>query len=194
MIVLASQSASRRAMLDAAGVSYVAKPARIDERALEQDMAGAGPEAIVLALSKAKAVAAGTPEPGQLVLGGDSLVVVAGKRFDKPRSRDEAAEHLRFFSGQSMQLHSGAVLLRDGAVVWRHAALASLQLRDLSPDFIEEYLDAEWPEIAGCAGAFRIEARGVQLFEHIEGDQFTILGMPLLPLLGALRDLGELPA
>lgn len=192
-LVLASQSASRRAMLDAAGVAYQALPAALDERAVEAGLAGQPPAQIALALAEAKALAVAPPQPGALVLGSDSLVAVDGRRFDKPASREQAAEHLRFFSGRSMQLHSAAALVRNGAVVWRHAALATLQVRPLSEAFIADYLAHEWPAVAGCVGVFRIEARGVQLFETIAGDHFTVLGMPLLAVLGALRDLGELP-
>lgn len=192
MIVLASKSASRQAMLAAAGVAYEARPAAVDERALEASLAGARPDQVALALAEAKALAiTGDERP---VLGSDSLVVVGERRFDKPGSREEAAEHLRAFSGHVMQLHSAAAIAHRGTVVWRHAALASLQVRTLSEQFIATYLDAEWPEVSGCVGVFRIEALGVQLFERIEGDHFTVLGMPLLPVLGALRDLGELPA
>jgi septum formation protein len=127
-------------------------------------------------------------------VGSDSLVVVDGQRFDKPTSRDNAAEHLRFFSGRVMELHSAAALVRNDTCEWSGASLARLHVRDLSDDFIEHYLDHEWPEIGYCAGAFRIEAMGVQLFDQIDGDQFTVLGMPLLGVLAALRDLGQLPA
>ena len=192
MIVLASKSASRQTMLAAAGVPFAARPADVDERAIEAGLATADPAQVALALAEAKALA--VPAPQQWVLGSDSLVVVDGRRFDKPRDRAEAAEHLRFFSGKTMALHSAAALARDGAIAWRHAALARLQVRDLSADFIEAYLDAEWPEVGYCVGVFRIEGLGVNLFETIEGDQFTVLGMPLLPVLAALRDLAELPA
>jgi len=126
------------------------------------------------------------------VLGSDSLVECGGRRFDKPTSRNSAAEHLRFFSGKVMHLHSAAALVRDGEVLWAEDAVAALHVTDLSDAFIAEYLDAEWPEVAGCVGVFRIEARGVQLFERIEGDYFTILGMPLLKVQAALRRLGEI--
>lgn len=191
MIVLASKSASRRAMLEAAGVSFEARSADIDERGLEASMKGAAPKDIALALAEAKAQA--VPEDARPVLGSDSLVVVDGQRFDKPADRDEAAAHLRAFSGQTMQLHSAAAIARGGEIVWRNAGLAKLTVRDLSDAFIEDYLSTEWPQVGYCVGVFMIEARGPQLFEHIEGDQFTVLGMPLLPVLGALRDLGELP-
>ncbi len=191
-LILASKSASRRAMLDAAGVAYHSIPADIDERAVEAGLEGASPPEIAEALAVAKAAAVAALHPQTLVLGSDSLVVAEGRRFDKPRSRDEAAEHLRFFSGRVMELHSAAALVRDAGCVWSHASIARLHLRDLSEDFIEYYLTLEWPAIGHTVGAFRIEGPGVQLFDAIEGDQFTVLGMPLLPLLGALREEGVL--
>ena len=191
MLVLASQSASRRAMLEAAGVPFRAEPARIDERALEQALAGAPPEAVALALAEAKAKAVSAPAD-TLVLGSDSLVSVAGRRFDKPADRAEAAAHLRFFSGKVMQLHSAAALARAGALVWSAGEVAHLHVRELSEAFIADYLAAEWPAVGACVGVFRIEARGVQLFDRIDGDHFTVLGMPLLPVLGALRQYGAL--
>lgn len=193
MIILASQSASRRAMLEAAGVEFTGLPAHLDERRLEAEMAGmpAGEIAQGLACAKARAVSAEHPEA--LVLGSDSLVEVDGRRFDKPASRDEAAKHLRYFAGRVMHLHSAAALARGGEAIWQGAAMASLHVIDMSEEFIDHYLDFEWPAVAGCVGVFRIEGRGAQLFTAIEGDHFTVLGMPLLPVLGALRDLGELP-
>ncbi|AKM08306.1 Maf-like protein [Pelagerythrobacter marensis] len=178
-------------MLAAAGVRFDARPAAIDERALEAGMKAAGPDQVALALAEAKALAVDAPDIP--ILGSDSLVVVDGQRFDKPATRDDAAEHLRFFSGRPMHLHSAAAIARDGEIVWRHAAMATLHVRTLSPQFIESYLAAEWPEVGHCVGVFRIEAMGVQLFERIEGDHFTVLGMPLLAVLAALRDMGELP-
>lgn len=193
-LVLASQSASRRAMLEAAGVPFVALPAALDERAFEAGLADAAPGKVALVLAAAKALSVAALHPTRLVLGSDSLVEVEGRRFDKPASRADAAEHLRFFSGREMCLHSAAALARGDAVVWRHAALARLKVRTLSDTFIADYLDHEWPAVSGCVGVFRIEARGVQLFEAIEGDHFAVLGMPLLAVLGALREQGELAA
>ena len=190
MIVLASKSATRRTMLAAAGVEFEVRPAAVDERALEAQMEGESPDRVALALAQAKALSVeGGVRP---VLGSDSVVTVAGRRFDKPASRAQAAEHLRFFSGRTMHLHSAAALAVSGAVRWRHVATASLQVREMSERFIELYLAAEWPEVSQCVGVFRIEGLGVQLFEAIEGDMFTVLGMPLLPVLGALREIGEL--
>jgi septum formation protein len=181
-------------MLDAAGVAYESIPADIDERAVEAGLSGAAPAEVAEALAVAKAAAVAALNPGALVLGSDSLVVVGGLRFDKPRTAEEAADHLRFFSGQVMELHSAAALVRGGGCEWSHASVARLHVRDLSEDFIAHYLSLEWPEISHTVGAFRIEGPGVQLFDQIEGDQFTVLGMPLLPLLGALREEGVLLA
>lgn len=191
-IVLASNSASRKAMLDAAGIAFEAEGAAVDERALEAEMEGAEPAEIAQALAAAKAAALSAERPDALVLGSDSLVEVDGRRFDKPISRDNAAEHLRFFSGKAMTLHSAAALARGGQIVWVGSDFARLRVRDLSEDFIAAYLDAEWPAVSYCVGVFRIEGPGVQLFESIAGDQFTVLGMPLLQVLDALRGEGAL--
>ena len=188
-IVLASNSASRKAMLEAAGVAFTAQAADVDERALEAEMESAEPAEIAQALAAAKAAAA---TANGLVLGSDSLVEVDGRRFDKPQSREQAAEHLRFFSGKVMTLHSAAALAKDGQIVWVGSDFARLRVRELSEDFIEAYLNAEWPAVSYCVGVFRIEGPGVQLFESIMGDQFTVLGMPLLQVLDALRDQGVL--
>ena len=191
-IVLASNSASRKAMLEAAGIAFEAEGAAVDERALEAEMEGAEPAEIAQALAAAKAAALSAARPDALVLGSDSLVEVDGRRFDKPASRDNAAEHLRFFSGKAMTLHSAAALARGGQIVWVGSDFARLRVRDLSEDFIAAYLDAEWPAVSYCVGVFRIEGPGVQLFESIAGDQFTVLGMPLLQVLDALRGEGAL--
>jgi septum formation protein len=192
MIVLASKSASRRAMLGAAGVEFEVRPAALDERALEAQMEGAGPGAVALALAEAKALS--VHGDGRPVLGSDSVVTVGPTRFSKPTSRAQAAEHLRHFSGRTMELHSAAAFALAGRIEWSHVAPAKLKVRELSETFIDSYLAAEWPEVSQCVGVFRIEALGVQLFESIEGDMFTVLGMPLLAVLGALREFGKLPA
>jgi len=179
-------------MLDAAGVTYIAAPAHVDERALEAELEGQPPATVAQALAVAKAVAVSKTLPGELVLGSDSLVEAGGRRFHKPANREGAAEHLRFFSGKTMHLHSAAALARHGEVLWQDGAMASLQVIEMSEAFIENYLAHEWPAVATCVGVFRIEARGVQLFEAIEGDQFTVLGMPLLKVLATLRGLGVL--
>ena len=192
MIVLASRSQSRQQMLEAAGVPFEACPAEVDERAIEAQMQGARPDQVALALAEAKALS--VERADKLVLGGDSLAMVGAERFDKPADREQAAAHLSAFSGRMMQLHSAAALARAGNIVWRHAGLATLQVRTLTEEFIESYLDAEWPAAGECVGVFRIEGRGVQLFDRIDGDRFVVLGMPLIPILVALRELGEMPA
>lgn len=179
-------------MLEAAGVAFTCDPARIDERAVEAGLGAADPAHAALALAEAKARDVARRNPGALVLGSDSLVVVSGQRFDKPAGCADAAAHLRRFSGKTMELHSAAALVRDSDTLWRHGAIARLQVRSLSDQFIADYLAAEWPAVAACVGVFRIEGRGIQLFQSIAGDHFTVLGMPLLAVLGALRELGEL--
>lgn len=193
-LVLASQSFSRKMMLEAAGVPFEARSSDVDEGAIKRELIGVSGCQIATVLAEAKALAVSLGAPGRLVLGGDSMVEVAGRQFDKPTCRENAAEHLEFFSGKQMHLHSAAVLMRDGQVVWKTCETAKLQVRDLSPQFIQSYLDREWPAVSGCVGVFRIEALGVQLFDHIEGSHFTVLGMPLLALLDALRGQGELPS
>lgn len=187
-IVLASASASRQAMLRSAGVEFAVAPAAIAERAIEADMPDSPPEEIAQALAAAKAATVSVQHPGVWVLGSDSLVEVGGRRFDKPASRGEAADHLRRFSGRVMTLHSAAALAKDGRIHWVEGDFARLAVRELSDAFIAAYLDVEWPAVAGCVGVFRIEGPGVHLFDRVTGDQFTVLGMPLLPVLGALRE------
>lgn len=179
-------------MLDAAGAEYRALPARIDEDSVKAAMLdqGHGARQIADALAELKAIKVSGSEPRALVLGSDSVVSVGERLFDKPVSRDDAADHLRFFSGQMMELHSAAVIAEGGAPVWRHVEKATLNVRPLSESFIQSYLDEEWPAISGCVGCFRIEGPGVQLFSRISGDHFTVLGMPLLPVLGYLRTRG----
>lgn len=188
-IVLASNSASRKAMLAAAGIKFEVEGADVDERALEAEMLDVEPAEIAQALAAAKAAAI---KSDRVVLGSDSLVEVDGRRFDKPASREDAADYLRFFSGKTMTLHSAAALTRNGQIVWVGSDFARLKVRTLSEEFIQAYLDAEWPAVSYCVGVFRVEGPGVQLFDSILGDQFTVLGMPLLQVLDALREQGIL--
>jgi septum formation protein len=189
-LILASSSPIRRHLLEAAGIEHQAVGPDVDET----DLKARHGERVEIAceLAKAKALSVSRNRLDEWVIGSDSVVSVDGRRFDKPPNREAAAEHLRFFSGKAMQLTSAVALARAGAVDWCHAESASLQVRQLSDAFIGDYLDAEWPDVGYCVGVFRLEGRGVQLFSSIEGDHFTILGMPLLPLLGALRDRGLL--
>lgn len=182
-------------MLAAAGVPFEAAPAHVDEDAVKAAMAGAHPRDLADRLAELKAVKVSGQLPGAPVLGSDSLVALAdGRLLSKPESRDEAAGHLRAMSGAAHDLWSAAVVAEDGRPVWRHVERARLHVRPLSDGFIERYLDAEWPAVAGCVGAFRIEGPGVQLFAAVEGSHFTILGMPLLPVLDHLRARGVLAA
>ncbi len=191
-LILASSSSIRRSMLDAAGVEFEVVPPGVDERAIKDQLTAA--DDIASELASAKAIAVSRDRPGAMVIGSDSVVSVDGRMFDKPRDRDEAVGHLRFFSGKPMALTSAAALALDGREIWRHADTATLHVRTLSESFIVDYLDAEWPKVGYTVGVFRLEARGVQLFDRIEGDYFTVLGMPLLLLLGALREHELLPA
>lgn len=192
-LVLASTSPIRGTMLANAGVAYAVEAPGVDEAAIKPGFEG-DDRALTTVLAEAKATAVSSRRPGALVIGSDSMVSVAGRRFDKPAGRESAAEHLRFFSGRTMELTSAAVLVQGGETVWRFNDQAFLQVRELSDDFIAAYLEADWPEVSYCVGVFRLEGPGVQLFESIDGDHFTILGMPLLPLLGALRERGLLPS
>ncbi|PZQ61973.1 MAG: septum formation protein Maf [Sphingomonas taxi] len=195
MLILASQSASRTAMLAAAGVPFTAEPAHADEAALKAAMAGAHPRDVADALAELKALKVSARHPARLVLGSDSLAVLDdGTILDKPHSRDEARDHLTRMSGKRHDLVSAAVIAEGGRAVWRVVDKAKMFVRPLSPAFIEAYLDAEWPAIAGCVGCYRIEGPGAQLFARIDGSQFTVLGMPLLPVLDYLRTRQLLPA
>jgi septum formation protein len=179
-------------MLDAAGVVFEARASGVDEDALKA--AHSKPQELCAKLASAKAMSIKGASPDDWVIGSDSVVSVEGRLFGKPPSREAAAEHLRFFSGKPMRLTSAVALARDGSVDWSHVDSAVLSVRAISDEFIDAYLDAEWPEVGYCVGVFRMEARGVQLFDSIEGSYFTILGMPLIPLLGALRRRGLLLA
>lgn len=194
-LILASGSASRRAMLEAAGVPFAATSPGVDEDAAKAGLRaqGVAPRDFADALAELKALRVSQREPDALVLGSDSLMALAdGRILDKPTSRDEAAEHLRLMSGGRHAIISAAVIAEAGRPVWRHVDRAVLHVRPLSEAFLEEYLDQEWPAIAGCAGCFRIEGLGAQLFARIDGSQFTVLGMPLLPVLDYLRVRGVL--
>ena len=177
-------------MLEAAGVRFAAIRPDVNEDEAKSRLSDASTIATELACTKALSV--GARRPGYWVIGSDSVVTSSGRLFDKPRDRQDAVEHLRFFSGKPMLLTSAVALACDQSVDWSHVETATLQMRELSDAFIESYLDAEWPEVGYTVGVFRLEGRGVQLFESIDGDHFSILGMPLLPLLGALRERGLL--
>ena len=192
-LILASASSIRAAMMSAAGVEYEVDAARVDEGAVKAAHEGDDRQ-LATALAEAKALETSRRRSADWVIGGDSLVSVGQRQFDKPATRNEAAEHLRFFSGEPMHLTSAVAIARGGQIIWSHVSQADLQVRSLSETFIHTYLDAEWPMVGACVGVFRMEGRGINLFERIDGDHFTILGMPLLALLGALRERGLMPS
>jgi septum formation protein len=171
--------------------------AQVDEAAAKASFAAQGLSArdTADALAELKAAKVASLGVGGLVLGGDSIVALAdGRLLDKPESREDAAEHLRAMSGAVHDLWSAVVIVEGTRPVWRHVERARMHVRPLSEGFIQTYLDAEWPAISGCVGCYRIEGPGVQLFAKVEGSHFTILGMPLLPVLGYLRTRGVMPS
>lgn len=192
-LVLASTSAARRAMLDAAGVPHEALAPNVDEEALKAGLASAGasPRAVAEALAEAKAVKISQRMSGALVLGADQVLATDdGTMLDKPADRRAAAVQLRSLRGREHRLISAAVIAENGAAVWRAADTATLEVRAFSEAWLESYLDAESEAILGCVGSYRLEGRGVQLFSRVRGDHFTILGLPLLAVLDYLRTRG----
>ena len=196
-LILASTSGSRRAMLTAAGVPFRAEAPGVDEEAAKASLAAdrLDGRALADALAELKATKLSRRDPVALVLGCDSTVETAdGRLLDKAESREEAAEQLRALAGATHVLHSAAVIAEGGVPVWRVVDRVKLTMRSFSDAFLEAYLDREWPAIGGCVGGYRIEGLGAQLFARIDGSQFTILGLPLLPLLDYLRTRGLLVA
>jgi septum formation protein len=199
-VLLASKSSARLAMLKNAGlknagVQVTAVPASVDEDSIKSAMVadGAKPRDIADALAEAKALKVSRKYPGDLVIGSDQILVTAnGPLLDKPESEDQAKDHLRMLSGQSHTLISAAVICEAGKPVWRQIETAKMNMRVLSDAFIEEYVALHWDVIRHCVGCYRIEAEGAQLFEQVEGSQFAVIGMPLLPVLGFLRVRGIL--
>ncbi|AZO49868.1 MAG: Maf-like protein [Mesorhizobium sp.] len=193
-IILASGSPFRKAMLVNAGVEIEAVPAEVDERALEAPLkhSGVSPEDVALVLAEAKATEVSERRPGALVLGCDQTLSLGDEVFHKPADMEGARRHLLALSGKTHQLNSAAVLARDGAVLWRHVGIASLTMRKLEPAFIGRHLARVGDKALSSVGAYQIEGEGIQLFEKIEGDHFTIVGLPLLPVLEKLRELGAI--
>ena len=193
-IVLASSSPFRKALLVNAGVDVEAVPASVDERALEAPLRGSGvsPEDVALVLAEAKAIDVSERRPAALVLGCDQTLSLGDEVFHKPADMEGARRHLLDLSGKTHQLNSAAVLARDGVVLWRHVGIASLTMRELDPAFIGRHLARVGEKALGSVGAYQIEGEGIQLFEKIEGDYFTIVGLPLLAVLAELRHLGTI--
>jgi septum formation protein len=195
-LVLASQSASRRALLTAADIPFEAMSPGVDEEAAKEALRADGLDARALAdaLAELKALRVSRRLSGALVLGCDqTLALDDGAMIDKAVDRADAARILALLSGRTHYLHSAAVIAHDGVPVWRHIERVRMTMRPLSPDFITAYLDREWENCRWCVGCYRIEGPGAQLFAKIEGSQFAIQGLPLLPLLDFLRLRGLLP-
>jgi septum formation protein len=189
-IVLASGSAARRAMLADAGLTFSVQTSDVDEDALKTP--GVDPADLARRLAEAKALAVSAALPGAWVIGGDQTLAFDGGLVSKARSMDEAHQRLIQMRGRTHALHSGAALVRDGAVVWLGVDTASMVMRDISDRFLESYLATEGEALLACVGAYRLEGLGAQLFERVDGDYFTVLGLPLWPLLAALRKAGAI--
>lgn len=190
-LILASSSASRQMLMRNAGLTFSAIPADIDERALDEQLErdGASPEEIALELAQAKALAVSALYPEALVLGCDQTMALGARVYHKPKTMAEAEAHLLSLSGKVHRLNSAAVLVRHGEVVWQIVSSAELTVRTLNAEFVSRHLQRVGEKALSSVGAYQLEGEGIQLFTSIEGDYFTILGLPLLPLLSKLRDM-----
>ena len=193
-LVLASGSASRKALLTAAGVVFIADPADLDEDRLMADLKARGADAPAVAseLAQQKALAVSRRHPGETVLGGDSVIAFGDEYLSKCATLDAARTLLARLSGKTHRIVSAVALVRDRQIVWTHVGEGRLTMRRLSPDFLDAYLEAECPAILASVGCYHLEGRGAQLFDKVDGDYFSILGLPLLPVLAALREQGVL--
>lgn len=193
MITLASQSSARQMVLKAAGVAFEVTVAGVDEAAAKDGLLarGAGPREVADALAELKAVKVSKDRPG-LVIGADQTLDLDGRLFDKAATLEEARERLSALRGKTHKLHSAVVVAEDGVPIWREVPAASLTMRAFSDGFLDGYLARHGEAILSSVGCYRLEDEGVQLFERIEGDYFTILGLPLMGLLDLLRAHGEL--
>jgi nucleoside triphosphate pyrophosphatase len=191
-LVLASQSRARQMLLDNAGLSFEAMPADIDERAIQQKSGLSKPGEIAALLAREKARFVSADMPDRYVVGADQTLALGERLFSKPAGRAQAAEQLQALAGNTHELHSGVAVARGGTVLFSEVAVARMTMRPLSGDEIRTYLDAAGEAVTTSVGAYQLEGLGVHLFERIEGDHFTILGLPLLPLLAFLRGQGLL--
>ena len=189
-LVLASRSAVRAQILRNAGVLFSVQPTQIDESVAKKKMSGAGGRAIAERLAELKALQISIKHPQDLVLGADQVLELDGEVFSKAETLDAAAIQLRRLRGKKHQLIGALVMARNGSALWRHTEVSTLWVRDFSDAFLGNYLGAEGDTLLGSVGCYRYEGLGAQLFERVEGDYFSILGLSLPPLLAALRDQG----
>ena len=186
-LVLASRSAVRRTLLEAAGVPVEISPADIDERGVEAGAPLQAPVAIAALLAREKAAVIAGRNRGRLVLGADQTLSLDGRRFSKPADRTAARAQLRALSGRTHELYSAIAFVLDGAVLFEHVGVARLTMRAVSDRFLDDYLDAVGDAATASVGAYQLESFGIQLFERLDGDYFTVLGLPLLTALDFLR-------
>lgn len=193
-LILASASSARQRLLTRAGIAFEAIPATIDERAVEAPIAetGAPADDIALALAIVKAQTVSEAHPGALVIGADQTLEVEGERLSKPADMEAARLQLLRLQGRRHTLHSAVVLVEDGAIIWNHVESAHMTMRSLAPEAIGRFLAAAGTSALGSVGACEIEGLGVRLMERVDGDLFTVQGLPMLPLLAALRERGAL--
>lgn len=195
-LILASASRTRAAMLEAAGLAVALVPSGLDEEAVKTAMRAerADPAAVAMALAEAKAVAVARHHPEALVIGADQMLACEGLWFDKPVDRQAAGDQLRALRGRVHHLLTAAVVAQGGQVIWRHGEQAVMTMRPFSEAFLEAYLDRAGEAVLSSVGAYQLEGLGAQLFARVDGDHFTILGLPLLPLLDFLRLRGMIPS
>jgi septum formation protein len=186
-LILASQSRARQAILAGAGIVFEAIPAELDERAVEMESGLTSPQEVADCLARAKASAVSALYPGRYVIGADQTLALGARRFSKPADRAAAAEQIAELAGNTHELHAAVAVILDRQVLFSHVSTARMTMRSLSRDTIDAYLAQAGDAVLGSVGAYQLEGLGVHLFERIEGDYFTILGMPLLPLLAFLR-------
>ena len=187
-LILASRSQTRQALLANAGIDFEAVPADIDEREIQKASGLSAPGDIAAFLARQKALWVSSRQPDRFVVGADQTLARGARLFSKPAGRAQAAEQLRALAGGSHELHSAVAVARDGQILFEGAAVARMTMRQLGEPEITAYLDEAGEAVTSSVGAYQLEALGVHLFEHIAGDHFTILGLPLLPLLAFLRD------
>jgi septum formation protein len=191
-LILASQSRARQMLLGNAGISFDAVPANIDERSVQKNSGVSAPDEIAGLLAREKARFVSSKNPGRHVVGADQTLALGDRLFSKPAGRAQAAEQLRLLAGHTHELHSAVAVARDGKIVFCDVSIARMTMRRLNDGEIDAYLDQAGQVVTTSVGAYQLEGLGVHLFERIEGDHFTILGLPLLPLLAFLRSEGLL--